>query len=142
MLPSCILFRGMINRSSISGHHSSRAYLAPALPCLWPSPSSPQYLIPMLGMLLGNACSGVAVGLSTVLDELSSGAPVCCVSVTSRHVTPVHYAEELSSIALCRAGLHRAAQRMLCLTHNSGPVSHSRERMAVLQPWLPSSAVS
>ncbi|KAL4418920.1 hypothetical protein ABPG77_003710 [Micractinium sp. CCAP 211/92] len=33
----------------------------------------PQYLIPMLGMLLGNACSGVAVGLSTILDELSAG---------------------------------------------------------------------
>lgn len=33
-----------------------------------------QYLIPMLGMLLGNACSGIAVGLSTVLDELSTGA--------------------------------------------------------------------
>lgn len=33
-----------------------------------------QYLIPMLGMLLGNACSGVAVGLSTILDELSAGA--------------------------------------------------------------------
>ncbi|KAL4457599.1 hypothetical protein ABPG75_012464 [Micractinium tetrahymenae] len=33
----------------------------------------PQYLIPMLGMLLGNACSGVAVGLSTILDELSTG---------------------------------------------------------------------
>lgn len=32
-----------------------------------------QYLIPMLGMLLGNACSGVAVGLSAVLEELSSG---------------------------------------------------------------------
>lgn len=32
-----------------------------------------QYLIPMLGMLLGNACSGIAVGLSTVLDELSAG---------------------------------------------------------------------
>lgn len=32
-----------------------------------------QYLIPMLGMLLGNACSGVAVGLSTILDELSAG---------------------------------------------------------------------
>jgi hypothetical protein len=32
-----------------------------------------QYLIPMLGMLLGNACSGVAVGLSTILDEMSSG---------------------------------------------------------------------
>lgn len=49
--------------------------LFPALP--------PQYLIPMLGMLLGNACSGVAVGLSTVLDELSSGLPAvlcyaCC----------------------------------------------------------------
>lgn len=33
----------------------------------------PQYFIPMLGMLLGNACSGVAVGLSTILDELSAG---------------------------------------------------------------------
>lgn len=33
-----------------------------------------QSLIPMLGMLLGNACSGVAVGLSTILDELSAGA--------------------------------------------------------------------
>jgi len=32
-----------------------------------------QYLIPMLGMLLGNACSSVAVGLSSVLEELSSG---------------------------------------------------------------------
>ena len=32
-----------------------------------------QYLIPMLGMMLGNACSGVAVGLSAVLDELSTG---------------------------------------------------------------------
>lgn len=32
-----------------------------------------QYLIPMLGMILGNACSGVAVGLSSVLEELSSG---------------------------------------------------------------------
>lgn len=32
-----------------------------------------QYLIPMLGMLLGNACSGVAVGLSTILDEFSTG---------------------------------------------------------------------
>ena len=28
----------------------------------------------MLGMLLGNATSGVAVGLSTILDELTSGA--------------------------------------------------------------------
>ena len=34
-----------------------------------------QYLIPMLGMLLGNACSGIAVGLSTVLEELSAGGP-------------------------------------------------------------------
>ena len=33
----------------------------------------PQYLIPMLGMLLGNACSGVAVGLSTILEELDTG---------------------------------------------------------------------
>jgi putative ABC transport system permease protein len=34
---------------------------------------SARYLIPMHGMLLGNACSGVAVGLSAVLEELSSG---------------------------------------------------------------------
>lgn len=32
-----------------------------------------QYIIPMMGMLLGNACSGIAVGLSTVLDDLSTG---------------------------------------------------------------------
>lgn len=32
-----------------------------------------QYLIPLLGMLLGNACSGVAVGLNAVLDEMSTG---------------------------------------------------------------------
>jgi putative ABC transport system permease protein len=32
-----------------------------------------QYLIPLLGMLLGNACSGVAVGLNAVLDEFSTG---------------------------------------------------------------------
>ena len=44
-----------------------------ALISLSPLATPPQYLIPMLGMLLGNACSGVAVGLSTVLDELSSG---------------------------------------------------------------------
>ncbi len=52
--------------------HTAAAYIPP-VPFL-------QYLIPMLGMLLGNACSGVAVGLSTVLDELSSGAPaaLCC----------------------------------------------------------------
>jgi putative ABC transport system permease protein len=30
-----------------------------------------QYMIPMLGMLLGNACSAVAVGLSSALDDLS-----------------------------------------------------------------------
>ncbi|KAK9862423.1 hypothetical protein WJX84_010314 [Apatococcus fuscideae] len=33
----------------------------------------PQYFIPVLGMLLGNAISGISVGLSTVLEELSSG---------------------------------------------------------------------
>ena len=41
-----------------------------------PTPSTPPHpsLHTQLGMLLGNACSGVAVGLATVLDELSSGA--------------------------------------------------------------------
>jgi len=33
-----------------------------------------QYFIPILGMLLGNAISGVSVGLSTLLEELASGA--------------------------------------------------------------------
>lgn len=32
-----------------------------------------QYLIPMLGMLMGNSCSSVAVGLSAVLEDLSAG---------------------------------------------------------------------
>lgn len=33
----------------------------------------PQYFIPILGMLLGNAISGVSVGLSSLLEELSTG---------------------------------------------------------------------
>lgn len=32
----------------------------------------PQYLIPMLGMLLGNSCSTVSVGLSSILNEFAS----------------------------------------------------------------------
>lgn len=32
-----------------------------------------QYFIPILGMLLGNAISGISVGLSTLLEEFSSG---------------------------------------------------------------------
>ncbi len=32
-----------------------------------------QYLIPMLGMILGNTISGISVGLSTVLEELTTG---------------------------------------------------------------------
>ena len=34
-----------------------------------------QYFIPMLGMLLGNCISGISVGLTTLLEELTSGAP-------------------------------------------------------------------
>jgi len=41
-----------------------------------------QYFIPILGMLLGNAISGVSVGLSTVVDEFASGADS---SYFSRH---------------------------------------------------------
>ena len=33
----------------------------------------PQFLIPLLGMLLGNTISGVSLGLTTVLEELSAG---------------------------------------------------------------------
>jgi putative ABC transport system permease protein len=32
-----------------------------------------QYFIPILGMLLGNAISGISVGMSTLLDQLVSG---------------------------------------------------------------------
>jgi len=32
-----------------------------------------QYLIPMLGMLMGNSCSSVAVGLTAALEDLSGG---------------------------------------------------------------------
>ncbi|KAI8474099.1 MAG: hypothetical protein J3K34DRAFT_408830 [Monoraphidium minutum] len=35
---------------------------------------SPQYLIPILGMVLGNTITGISVGLSTIIEELSSGA--------------------------------------------------------------------
>ena len=48
-----------------------------------------QYFIPILGMLLGNGISGVSVGLSALLEELTTGvaqppmqtlfiAPSCC----------------------------------------------------------------
>lgn len=33
----------------------------------------PQYLIPLLGMLLGNTISGISIGLAAVIEELSSG---------------------------------------------------------------------
>jgi len=33
----------------------------------------PQYLIPLLGMLLGNACSSVSVGLTSILSEFANG---------------------------------------------------------------------
>ena len=31
-----------------------------------------QYIIPLLGMLLGNCTSGVSLGLTTILDELTT----------------------------------------------------------------------
>jgi putative ABC transport system permease protein len=34
----------------------------------------PQYLIPMLGIIAGHAISGIAVGLSALLEEFTSGA--------------------------------------------------------------------
>ena len=42
-----------------------------------------QYFIPMLGMLLGNCISGISVGLTTLLEELTSGAqPIRIASAT------------------------------------------------------------
>ncbi|KAF6251822.1 hypothetical protein COO60DRAFT_581040 [Scenedesmus sp. NREL 46B-D3] len=35
---------------------------------------SPQYLIPVLGMVLGNTISGISVGLAAVMEELTTGA--------------------------------------------------------------------
>ena len=34
---------------------------------------TPQYLIPTLGMVLGNTITGISIGLATILEELSSG---------------------------------------------------------------------
>jgi len=34
----------------------------------------PQYVIPIVGMFLGNTISGVSLGLTTVLEELASGS--------------------------------------------------------------------
>lgn len=33
----------------------------------------PQYMIPILGMILGNSCSGISVGLSSILNEFVAG---------------------------------------------------------------------
>lgn len=33
----------------------------------------PSYLIPLVGLLLGNTLSGVSLGLTTVLEELAAG---------------------------------------------------------------------
>jgi putative ABC transport system permease protein len=51
-------------------------YLAYALAAaVRPSPWwNPQYSIPTLGLMLGNAVTGVAVGLGTLLDELGRGS--------------------------------------------------------------------
>lgn len=35
-----------------------------------------QYFIPTLGMLLGNCISGVSVGLSSIMEELTTGGPL------------------------------------------------------------------
>ena len=41
-----------------------------------PSPRwNAQYLIPTYGMVLGNAISAVSLGLSTALEELTTGVP-------------------------------------------------------------------
>lgn len=37
----------------------------------------PSYLIPLVGMLLGNTLSGVSLGLTTVLEELAAGEILC-----------------------------------------------------------------
>lgn len=36
-----------------------------------------QYFIPTLGMLLGNCISGVSVGLSSIMEELTTGLSTC-----------------------------------------------------------------
>ena len=33
----------------------------------------PQYIIPILGMVLGNTISGISVGLAAIIEELSAG---------------------------------------------------------------------
>eukprot|EP00882_Tetradesmus_deserticola_P034326 GHRQ01039342.1.p2 GENE.GHRQ01039342.1~~GHRQ01039342.1.p2 ORF type:complete len:120 (+),score=31.13 GHRQ01039342.1:176-535(+) len=42
---------------------------------------SPQYLIPVLGMVLGNTISGISVGLAAVMEELTMGAHRQCAAL-------------------------------------------------------------
>ena len=60
-----------------------------------------QYFIPMLGMLLGNCISGISVGLTTLLEELTSGAPP-------------HVASELGQQLLRGAGLRPPSLYGVC----------------------------
>ena len=59
-----------------------------------------QYFIPILGMLLGNAISGVSVGLSALLEELTTGAHYLsylpCLCVPGRAAWPSGCALEQS----------------------------------------------
>jgi hypothetical protein len=71
--------------------HCAQGMLAQALACIGSSAAvflsytllfvvrtrpwwAPQYFIPILGMMLGNAISGVSVGLSAMLEEFTVGA--------------------------------------------------------------------
>ena len=56
-----------------------------------------QYFIPMLGMLLGNCISGISVGLTTLLEELTSGARFVYMSI---HLGPMSRAGRQASFML------------------------------------------
>ena len=72
----------------------------------------PQYFIPVLGMLLGNAISGISVGLSTLLEELSSG-------VRFKEGMHGNYSSLVASWAKWMMTYHFAQRGAVCLTRDS-----------------------
>ncbi len=50
-----------------------------------------QYFIPTLGMILGNCISGVSVGLSSVMEELTTGGSASSYSTMKEVLLSVSY---------------------------------------------------
>jgi ABC-type iron transport system FetAB permease component len=76
---------------------------------------TPHYLIPMLGMVLGNTISGVSVGTSAAMEELGAGKAIrrrCCTQLVPTDGT------------WCSAAINRSCD--VLLIHDLKSVHHHR----------------